>query len=103
MKSTLDENTNGIVIPVDSPNQIHIGDIVTYEYKDWCNSSDYNSSICDELIAHRVINIVNDSSGFYYMVRGDANNAYDPVVKFNQIKHKVIGIIYLFSPLIRLI
>lgn len=86
MLPVLNENSKGLVINVTDESELHIGDIVTYSYNLTSNIS--------ILIAHRIVNIDRDNEGIYYVTKGDNNVAVDPIVRFNQIKEKLIGVLY---------
>jgi len=63
---------------------ISVGDIVAYE-----------SKYKDGVIAHRVVEIGSDSSGWYARIKGDNNDYVDPgKVRFEQIKRIVVAVIY---------
>ncbi len=82
MDPFLDEGANGIEIVPTSEEQIHVGDIISYESK-------------DNIIIHRVVKIGQDEQGTYFIVKGDNNPVQDPEkVRFNQIKGILVGIIY---------
>lgn len=84
MSPVLDIGANGIEIVPESEDELHIGDIVAYEKK-WGNIP----------VIHRIIDIKEDSLGTYYVLKGDNNETIDPVmVRFEQIKYKLIAIIY---------
>ena len=78
----LDEGSNAIQIQPASPEDIQLGDIISYEYE-------------GSVIIHRVIEISNDEQGVYYITKGDNNQNQDPLrVRFPQIRRILIGIIY---------
>ncbi|HLC63130.1 MAG TPA: hypothetical protein VJJ21_02315 [Candidatus Nanoarchaeia archaeon] len=78
----LDEGTNAIQIQPGNPEDIQLGDIISYEYG-------------DSIIIHRVVEINEDSEGKYYIVKGDNNPQEDPIrVRFPQIKRILVGVIY---------
>jgi len=81
MKNTLDENSNGIWIEITSPNDVHIGDIVSY-------------SKGNDTIIHRVIGIENKSNETFFKLKGDNNNFPDPIVNYSQLKEKTIILVY---------
>ena len=113
MKSTLDEFSNGLKIPVKNESDIHIGDIITYKIEECKKPEDIgfkvelknNTNITKvevckfELIVHRVIKIEEDEQGWYAITKGD-NNKFDDVVlsfgkvRFSQVKGVIIGLIY---------
>ncbi len=81
MNPVLDENANGIEVIPASPEDIHVGDIVTYEQDSM-------------LIVHRVISIGNDANGKYFIVKGDSSEEADGKIRFEQIKYVLAGILY---------
>ncbi len=81
MKPVFDENSNGIRIKPENPEEIKLGDIISYE-KD------------NELIVHRVIEKGEDSEGTYFITKGDNNNVDDGKIRFSQIKYVTIGVLY---------
>ncbi len=81
MRPVLDKDSNGIRIKPESENDIHIGDIITFEQD-------------NNLIVHRVISIGTDSEGFYFITRGDNNPVNDGKVRFKDIKYLTIALIY---------
>lgn len=81
MKPLLDKGANGIRIVPNSPSQIEVGDIISFE-KDGI------------LIVHRVVEKGNDEEGIYFITKGDNNSYSDGKVRFNQIKYLTIGVIW---------
>jgi len=81
MKPVLDENSNGIRIKPESENDIHVGDIITFQENDY-------------LIVHRVVEKGVDKEGIYFITKGDNNSVSDGKVRFENIKYKTIGIIW---------
>lgn len=80
----LGEGSNGIRIVPKSEEDIHIGDIVTYE-AEWI----------DGLVVHRVVYIGEDSLGRYFILKGDNNSESDPErVRFDQIRYVTVALIY---------
>lgn len=85
MDPVLDQGANGLQIVPDSPNNIQIGDIITYE-AEWAGN---------KLIVHRVIKIGQDDEGWYAVAKGDNSTFTDPgKIRFDQIKYLLIGVIY---------
>src|SRR3989344_87490 len=66
MDPFIDEHSNAIEIKPNSPEQINVGDVISY-------NSPYG------IIIHRVIDINSDQTGLYYTVQGDNNTISDPV------------------------
>ncbi len=84
MDPLIDEGSNGLEIKPEKPEDIKIGDIITYRAS-WTNG----------LVAHRVVKTGYDENGFYFITRGDNNPNNDPgKVRFEQIEYVLIGIIY---------
>lgn len=81
MKPTLDENSNGIRVIPKSEDNIHLGDIITFEQN-------------GNLIIHRVIEKGTDNEGVYFITKGDNNNISDGKIRFKDIKYVTIGIIW---------
>jgi len=82
MLPVLNEASKGIKIPVTDPEQLHIGDIVTYE------------NTKGDLIIHRIVSIGLDENGTFYLTKGDNNLAIDAKVRYEQIKYKLIALVY---------
>jgi len=84
MVPVLDEDTNAIqIVPIDIE-QIHAGDIVSY-----------NSNYANKRIIHRIIKISEDENGWYAIIKGDNNLMPDPGrIRFNQIQRVTVGILY---------
>jgi len=81
MDPLLDQEANGIEIPVDENTELQIGDIVSYE-------ANWNET----LVSHRIIDIQEDGT---YILKGDNNTLQDPEsVTRDQIKYKLIGVFY---------
>ncbi len=84
MDPVLDEKANAIEIIPKSSDNIHVGDIISY-----------NSDYADGTIIHRIIKIGSDEEGWYCIVKGDNNQSPDPgKIRFNQIKRVLVAIIY---------
>lgn len=84
MDPTIDQGTNAIQIVPQKPEEIHVGDIVSYK-----------SEYADGTIIHRVIETGIDEKGWYCLMKGDNNPKQDPgKVRFSQIKRIVVAIIY---------
>jgi len=81
MLPVLDENSNGIRIIPKSEENIHIGDIITFEQENM-------------LIVHRVVEIGTDNEGTYFVTKGDNNNINDGKIRFKDIKYITIGVIW---------
>lgn len=81
MKPVLDENSNGIRIIPESPEQIKIGDIVTFEQE-------------NDLIVHRVIENGEDEKGKWFITKGDNSEISDGKIYFSDIKYVTIGVLW---------
>lgn len=84
MRPTFETGANAIEIKPESSADIYVGDIISYQ-------PDGESDI----IVHRVVEIGEDSIGWYVITRGDNNCFNDPFkVRFDQILRVLVGIIY---------
>jgi len=84
MDPIIDEGANAIQIVPKSYNDVHIGDIISYE-----------SEYADGIFIHRVVKVGFDPDGWYCIAKGDNNPEPDPgKIRFFQIKKVVIAIIY---------
>lgn len=81
MLPTLNENSNGIVIVPENDGEVKVGDIVSYRGVD------------DTLIVHRVVQKNSDGGGVYFVMKGD-NSDTTEIIRFSQIEHKIVGILY---------
>jgi len=79
MKPTLDYGSNGIRIKPNSPEQIEIGDIITFG---------------EENIVHRVVEKGIDENGYWFITKGDNNQVSDGQIRFEDINYVTIGILY---------
>jgi hypothetical protein len=80
----LDAGAHAIQIVPESPEDLQVGDIVSYR-----------SSFVDGIIIHRIIEIGYDDKGWYAIVQGDNNQSPDPErVRFGQIERVLVAIIY---------
>lgn len=82
MNPTLNENSKGIKIPVTNKEQLHVGDIITYE--------DEN----EELVIHRIIAKGFDERGEFYITKGDNNLVSDGKIRYEQIRYKLVALVY---------
>ena len=83
MDPLIDETSNSIEIKP-KEGSLQIGDIISYE-----------SKVYGVTVIHRIIDIKEDSSGIYYVVKGDNNIIKDnEKVRFSQIKGVVVGVLY---------
>ena len=84
MVPLLDYGTTGIEIRPESEDHLMVGDVVAYDAK-WT----------DGVIIHRIIEIKEDESGKYFVMKGDNNPRSDPEkVRFDQIRYVLVGVIY---------
>ncbi len=84
MDPVLDSTSNAIEIIPGSEKDVHLGDIVAYK-----------SRYHEGTITHRVVEIGEDSAGWYIRLKGDNNPDIDPgKVRFNQVERIVVGILY---------
>ncbi len=89
MEPILDYNSNALQIIPQSPDEIHIGDIVSYQ------TPRTERKVGNSLIIHRVIEIGTDSKGWYAITKGDNLKRPDPdKVRFSQIRKVLFAIIY---------
>ncbi|MFH0831602.1 MAG: hypothetical protein V1886_01930 [archaeon] len=81
MVPVINENSTGIEIAPSHPEQVHKGDIITFE----------QGSV---LVVHRVIETGEDSRGWYAITKGDNSASPDGKIRFEQISSILIGILY---------
>ncbi len=82
MLPVLGQGSHAIQIIPKFPEDIHIGDIISY-------------TLDGSVIIHRVIGTGTDDEGLYFITKGDNNPAPDPEpVRFPQIDRIVVGILY---------
>ncbi|MFH1510694.1 MAG: hypothetical protein ABIF10_03305 [Candidatus Woesearchaeota archaeon] len=82
MVPTIGHNADGIEIIPKDVNDIHVGDIISYE-------------IGNETIIHRVVRLGYDSNGWYATTKADSFKKEDPFkIRFGQIRGILVGIIY---------
>lgn len=81
MTPIFSENSNGVRIKPASPEDVLIGDIISYE-KDGI------------LIVHRVVEKGEDAEGIYFVVKGDNNSEPDGTIRFQDIRYKTVAILY---------
>ena len=84
MDPVIDAGANALEYVPKSESEICVGDIVSYK-----------SNYADGIIIHRVVEIGEDSQGWYATMKGDNNPYQDPGrIRFDQVERVVIGIIY---------
>tara|TARA_Y100000294_G_scaffold159554_1_gene162574 strand:+ start:58 stop:519 length:462 start_codon:yes stop_codon:yes gene_type:complete len=82
MDPFIDENSHAIELTPQKPDDVQIGDVISY-------SSSYGQ------IIHRVIEKNVDEKGDYYIVQGDNNPLADPIkVRFDDVTGVVVAVIY---------
>ena len=81
MLPVLHEKANGIRIKPSSPEDVRVGDIISFK-KD------------GSLIVHRVIKKGVDEKGVYFITKGDNNSFPDGKIRFEDIEYITVGIIY---------
>jgi|TARA_B100000315_G_C14400972_1_gene506453 hypothetical protein len=83
MDPLIDEDSNILQIMPESPEDINVGDIVSYQ-------DDFG-----KVILHRVVEISEDSEGKFFVLKGDNNDSVDDSkVRFEQIKGVLVAIVY---------
>ncbi len=83
MDPVIDLGTHAIEIIPESTEEIHVGDIISY-----------NSDYAEGTIIHRVVEIGNDGE-WYSRTKGDNNPFVDPgKIRFDQIQRVLVAIIY---------
>jgi hypothetical protein len=84
MDPLFDADANSFEIKPNSPEDIQIGDIISYK-------SEYATG----LTIHRVIETGEDEQGWFSIVKGDNLTEPDPgKIRFNQIHGILVGVIY---------
>jgi len=81
MLPVLGAGSNGIRIKPANPEQIQVGDIISFEKS-------------NKLIVHRVVAKGVDEKGDYFITKGDNNTETDGKVYFNEVKYVTVGMIY---------
>jgi len=82
MLPVLGPTAHALQIVPKSPDEIHVGDIISFRYD-------------NKIISHRVINIGDDKDGIYFITKGDNNPVQDPIlVRFDQVDRILVGILY---------
>ena len=85
MDPVIDQGTTALELTITSPNQVQVGDIVSYE----------TELAPGVFVIHRVVEKGTDDEGTYFIMKGDNNPTTDPEkVRFDQLRRKVIGILY---------
>ena len=81
MVPVLDSFSNGIRIVPKSNEEVHVGDIITFNKE-------------DKLIIHRVVEKGMDREGVYFITKGDNNDLNDGKVRFKDISYITVGVIW---------
>ena len=82
MDPFLDEDANAIEILPENPEDIKVGDVISYK-------------TVFGILIHRVIEIGEDKQGIYYIVKGDNNYLRDPFkVRYEDVEGVLVAIIY---------
>jgi hypothetical protein len=76
MAPTLGPGVNGLRIVPSSPEEIHVGDIISFRYN-------------GELIVHRVVEI----EGEWFITKGDNSDKFERV-RFEDIEYKTVALVY---------
>lgn len=83
MDPSLDIGANALQLIPQEPNDVSVGDIVSYMSED------------NQRIIHRVVYKGADKEGIYFIVKGDNNRVSDPgKIRFEQIDRVLFAIIY---------
>ncbi len=84
MDPIFDSGANGIELPAQSPEDLQVGDVVSFV-----------DPLGRGLVVHRIIAIGEDAEGWFARTRGDNNITSDPYkVRFDQIHGVLVGILY---------
>ncbi len=84
MDPIIDAGSNSIELKPKTTEDVKVGDIISY-----------HSEYADGLIIHRVVEVGEDSSGWFVRVKGDNLANKDPgKIRLSQIEGVVVGIIY---------
>jgi len=82
MEPVLNSDSISLELAPNSPGEINIGDIISFEE---------NSKV----LIHRVVLIGVDELGWFAATKGDNNEAADPYkIRFDQIKGVLVGVLY---------
>lgn len=88
MEPTLKCGDLPLMYPVDSPNDIRVGDIITY------NIPPTRSYPDSDFMIHRVVQIVYTDNGVHYRTKGDDSDIDPELIPFENVTGKIIGVIY---------
>lgn len=81
MLPTLGYGVNGISVKPETEEDIGVGDIVSF----WKG---------EKLVVHRVVEKGTDAEGIYFITKGDNAPIDDGKVRFGEIEHVLVGLIY---------
>lgn len=81
MVPTLGKGVSGITVVPESPDDIEVGDIVSFNRG-------------GKLIVHRVVRRGFDSEGVFFVTKGDNSIADDGKLRFDEIERVLVGLIY---------
>lgn len=81
MVPLLDAGANGIGIKPESPENLHVGDIISFKKG-------------DNLIVHRIIKKGVDDSGIFFITKGDNNFFNDGKIRFEEIDSVLVILVY---------
>ena len=85
MDPLIDKDSSVLQIVPDSPEDIHVGDIISY-------SPNYDKEL---VIIHRVVEIGKDEEGYYYKAKGDNSPWVDPgKIRFENVSRILVGVLY---------
>lgn len=88
MLPVLRDGHNSIEITPQSEEDIHIGDIISFQYVDPLTKQ-------EDLVVHRVIDVGRDAEGWYALTKGDHNRSADPGVRrFDDVVGILVMLIY---------
>lgn len=84
MDPIFDAGANGIELPPQSPDNLYVGDVISFE-----------NPAGSGLIVHRITKIGEDDEGWFARTRGDNNLTRDPFkVRFENVHGVLVGILY---------
>ncbi|MBS3077660.1 S26 family signal peptidase [Candidatus Pacearchaeota archaeon] len=81
MLPTLGEGVNGISVAPNSPDEINVGDIISFRKG-------------EQLIVHRVVEKGTDANGLFFVTKGDNSLADDGKIRFEEIERVLIALVY---------
>lgn len=73
--------SNGLLVVPESEKDIAVGDIVSFSKN-------------NITLVHRVVSLGEDENGTYFVTQGDNANSKDEIIRFRDIEHKLVGILY---------